>query len=143
MNKLAIFLAVAGLFLWAVGSSTSVTAGPSSTPAGSPASTSAKPFSPIVELEQEVYTYKFAENGSTPMWCYGNTCIVRTERGVFASGVRTLPDYKPLNNVRWMLLQGGADGWKELANGGDTHEREPCPLICLGDGRILTIWNRS
>lgn len=140
MIKLAIVMLTAGLYVSAIGSSTWA-AGSSSSSASSPASTSTKALIPTVELEQEVYTYTFAQNGSTPMWCYGNTCIVRTEGGVFASGVRTLPDYKPLNNVRWMLLQGGAGGWKELANGGDTHEREPCPLICLGEGRILLSTN--
>lgn len=92
---------------------------------------------PVVECEEEVYTYTPANNGAGPMWTHGNTCIVRLGDEVFASGIETLPDYKPLNNVRWMLFQRLPEGWKRQARGDGTHEREPCPLVGLPDGRLL------
>ena len=101
------------------------------------AAESPRPWQPVVEVEQEVYSHKPADNGAGPMWCFGNTCVVRLEQKVFASGIRTLPDCVPLNNVRWMLFQAADEGWKQVADGGETHEREPCPLACFPDGRLL------
>ena len=34
----------------------------------------AAPLQPVVELEEEVYTYEPANNGAGPMWCSGSTC---------------------------------------------------------------------
>jgi hypothetical protein len=73
-----------------------------SSPSSEPATQAGKPLQPVVEFEEELYTYKPADNGAGPMWCFGNTCIVRISDKVFASGIRTLADYVPLNNVRWM-----------------------------------------
>lgn len=106
-------------------------------PSTGPATQASRPLRPVVEVEEEVYSYKDADNGANPMWCFGNTCIVRTGDTVFASGIRTLPDYVPLNNVRWMLYQNAASKWKQVADGGDSHEREPCPIVCFDDGRIF------
>ena len=30
---------------------------------------------PIVEVEEDVYTYTPADNGAGPMWCAGSTCL--------------------------------------------------------------------
>ncbi|MBM3477260.1 MAG: hypothetical protein FJX75_28670, partial [Armatimonadetes bacterium] len=62
---------------------------------------SAQALQPRVEVEEDVYTYQGANNGSGPMWCHGSTCLVRIGERVFASGLETIPDAKPLNNVRW------------------------------------------
>jgi hypothetical protein len=97
---------------------------------------------PVVEVEEEVYRYAPADNGASPMWCHGNTCIVRVGEDVFASGIETLTGRVPLNNVRWMLFRRGRDGWRRLADGGETHEREPCPLACFPQaGRIFLSTN--
>jgi len=96
---------------------------------------------PVVEVEEEVYAYQPADNGAGPMWCHGNTCIVRLGRDVLASGIETLPGYVPLNNVRWMLLKRADGGWKRVRDGRDTHEREPCPLVCFADGRVFLSTN--
>jgi hypothetical protein len=96
-----------------------------------------------VEVEEELCSYKPANNGAGPMWCFGNTCIVRTGDKVFASGIRTLPDYVPLNNVRWMLYQNAGGKWAQVADAGDGHEREPCPIVCFSDGRVFLSTNPS
>lgn len=98
-------------------------------------------LNPVVEAEEEVYSYKPADNGAGPMWTHGNTCIVRVGDEVLASGIETLPDYKPLNNVRWMLFRRGKAGWERTAVGGDTHEREPCPMVAFPDGRVFLSTN--
>jgi hypothetical protein len=60
---------------------------------------------PVVELEEDVYSYEPANNGAGPMWCSGSTCLVRIGDDVFASGLETLKDCKPLNNCRWTLFR--------------------------------------
>jgi hypothetical protein len=95
------------------------------------------PLRPLVEVEEEVYSYTPANNGAGPLWTHGNTCIVRLGDEVLASGIETLPDYKPLNNVRWTLFKRQADGWQLQARGDGTHEREPCPLVVFPDGHAL------
>ena len=60
----------------------------------------AEPLRPVVEVEEEVYTYRPANNGAGPLWCSGSTCLVRIGDAVFASGLETLADHKPLNNCR-------------------------------------------
>lgn len=92
---------------------------------------------PTVEVEEDVYSYTAADNGAGPMWTHGNTCIVRVGNELLASGIETLPGYKPLNNVRWMLFRRLSDGWKLESRGTGTHEREPCPMVAFPDGRIF------
>jgi hypothetical protein len=114
---------------------------PAPGPAGLQKAPAIRPLEPVVEVEQELYSYKFANNGARPMWCFGNTCMVRLGDKVFASGLKTLPDYVPLNNVRWTLYQNAEAKWTQVADGGDTHEREPCPLVCFSDGRFFLSTN--
>jgi len=89
----------------------------------------------VVEVEEDVYSFEPANNGAGPMWTHGNTCLVRVGESLFASGLETLPDAKPLNNVRWLLFRRGAEGWEQIATG-PGRTREPCPLICFPDGRV-------
>jgi len=92
---------------------------------------------PRVETEEEVYSYDPADNGADPMWCWGSTCLVRIGDEVFASGLETLKQAKPLNNVRWMLLRRGPGGWK-LEHVDETgRTREPCPIVGYPDGRLF------
>jgi len=94
-------------------------------------------FKPVVEIEEDVYTYEPADNGAGPMWCFGSTCLVRIGDDVFASGLETLKDFKPLNNVRWILFRRTANGW-ELQQADKTgRTREPCPLAGFDDGRLF------
>src|ERR1043166_2963575 len=72
---------------------------------------------PVVELEEDVYRYEPANNGAGPMWCSGSTCLVRIGEEVFASGLETLKEGKPLNNCRWTLFNRESRGWKLLLSG--------------------------
>src|SRR5262245_29826588 len=69
---------------------------------------------PVVEIEEDVYTYEPANNGAGPMWCSGSTCLVRIGEDVFASGLETIKDARPLNNCRWMLFKRGPRGWERI-----------------------------
>ncbi|NOZ19650.1 MAG: hypothetical protein GXP25_01035 [Planctomycetes bacterium] len=92
---------------------------------------------PDVEVEEQIYTYEPAGNGSGPLWCYGSTCIVRLDDDVFASGIETLKGVEPLCNVRWQLFKRGEKGWALQQVDEKDRQREPCPLACFRDGRLL------
>src|SRR5215468_6560697 len=74
----------------------------------------AEPIVPVVEIEEDVYTYSNADNGAGPMWCHGSTCLVRAGDHLFATGLETVSDAKPLNNCRWMLFERRAGGWERV-----------------------------
>lgn len=95
------------------------------------------PAAPRVEIEEDVYSYAAANNGAGPMWCSGSTCLVRLGGDVFASGLETLTDAKPLNNCRWLLFHRGAAGWEKVPADAAGRTREPCPLATFADGRIF------
>ncbi len=92
---------------------------------------------PVVEAEEEVYSFEPANNGAGPMWCSGSTCLVRIGDELFASGIQTLKDAKPLNNCRWLLFHRGSHGWEQIAADPSGRTREPCPLVAFSDGRFF------
>ncbi|MHC4353971.1 MAG: hypothetical protein ACYS0H_14780 [Planctomycetota bacterium] len=92
---------------------------------------------PVVEIEEDVYTYDPADNGAGPMWCHGSTCLVRIGDDVFASGLETVKDARPLNNCRWMLFHRDEDRWKKVCFDLSGRTREPCPLAGFADGRLF------
>jgi hypothetical protein len=92
---------------------------------------------PIVEIEEEVYSYESATNGAGPMWCHGSTCLVRIGDEIFASGLETLAGPKPLNNCRWMLFQRTENGWEMVYVDKSERTREPSPLAGFPDGRLF------
>ncbi len=92
---------------------------------------------PIVEAEEDVYAYTNANNGAGPLWCHGSTCLVRIGDGVFASGLETLPNLKPLNNCRWTLYRRDKNGWQLQQVDPTGRTREPCPLVGFPDGRLF------
>ncbi|MBI2950042.1 MAG: hypothetical protein HYY23_20610 [Verrucomicrobia bacterium] len=92
---------------------------------------------PVVEIEEDVYTYQSANNGAGPMWCAGSTCLVRIGEEVFASGLETLQDAKPLNNCRWMLFKRGPSGWEKIRVDDTGRSREPSPMAAFADGRLF------
>src|SRR5437867_1269723 len=100
-------------------------------PTGSPS------LQPAVEIEEEVYTYESANNGAGPLWCSGSTCLTRVGDHVFASGLETLKDAKPLNNCRWTLFERATNGWRLVQADEKDRTREPCPLAASPDGRLF------
>ncbi|HEY3324194.1 MAG TPA: hypothetical protein VGP72_27330 [Planctomycetota bacterium] len=96
---------------------------------------------PTVEVEEDVYTFTPAGNGAGPMWCHGSTCLVRIGDDVFASGLETLPDAKPLNNCRWTLYKRGTAGWELQQTDKSGRTREPCPLATLPNGKLMLSTN--
>ncbi len=105
--------------------------------AAEPATQAPSAVQPVVEVEEDVYSFTPANNGAGPLWCSGSTCLVRIGQEVFASGLETLPDAKPLNNCRWTLYHRGTAGWQLLQTDPAGRTREPCPLVALPDGRVL------
>src|SRR6266403_1400120 len=87
---------------------------PEATAAAIKEGTSSAKLAPVVELEEDVYSFEPANNGAGPMWCSGSTCLVRIGDDVFVSGLETLKDCKPLNNCRWTLFRRESHGWKLL-----------------------------
>ncbi len=103
-----------------------------------PAQGGASPaLQPAVEAEEEVYSYEPANNGAGPMWCSGSTCLVRIGTNIFASGIETLKDRKPLNNCRWTLFRREETGWRLQHADPKDRTREPRPLVGFSDGRLF------
>jgi len=98
-------------------------------------------LAPTVEVEEPIYTTPDAANGAGPMWCYGSSCIARASDEVFVSGSETLPDAKPLHNVRWVLWRRDAKGWQKVQADATGRQREPCPLGVFANGRLLLTSN--
>jgi hypothetical protein len=98
-------------------------------------------LAPVVEIEEDVYSFTYATNGAGPMWCHGSTCLVRVGKRLFASGLETVPDAKPLNNCRWMLFERKAKGWERVWLDENGRTREPCPLAAFADGRVFVSAN--
>ncbi len=94
-------------------------------------------FKAVVEVEEIVYQYESANNGAGPMWCHGNTCIVRFGDQVFASGLETIKDAVPLNNTRWMFFRRDSVKWELLQKDEKGRTREPCPMGVFRDGKIF------
>jgi hypothetical protein len=122
---LAVRLGCIGLVLAVSGEA--IAAGRSSKPA----------LQPVVEAEEDVYTYEAANNGAGPLWCSGSTCLARLGQEVFASGLETLKDVKPLNNCRWTLFKREANGWRLIQADEKGRTREPSPLAAFTDGRLF------
>lgn len=91
----------------------------------------------VIEAEETVYSYIPADNGAGPMWCHGSTSIVRIGDKVFASGIETVPEWKPLNNCRWMLFERSEKGWQKLVTDNENRTREPSPLAAFHDGHFF------
>jgi hypothetical protein len=94
-------------------------------------------LNPRVEIEEEIYRFTPANNGAGPMWCFGSTSIVRIGDKVFASGLETVPEWKPLNNCRWMLFERDKTGWKKLITDEKGRTREPSPMAAFQNGQFF------
>src|SRR5215831_562469 len=76
--------------------------------------TAADDIAPVVEVEEDIYSYTNAQNGAGPMWCTGSTTLVRSGDRLFASGLETIPEAEPLNNCRWMLFLRENNVWTRV-----------------------------
>ncbi len=94
-------------------------------------------LAPVVEIEEDVYSFTNANNGAGPMWCSGSTSLVRVGKRIFASGLETVPEAKPYNNCRWMLFERRAKGWERVWVDENGRTREPSPLAAFADGRVF------
>ena len=92
---------------------------------------------PVVEAEEDIYSYTNADNGAGPLWCHGSTCLVRIGDEVFASGLETLTNIKPLNNCRWTLYQRGKRGWQLQQVDETGRTREPSPTVGFPHGPLF------
>jgi len=90
-----------------------------------------------LQVEEEAYRFRPADNGAGPMWCFGSTCLVRRGEQVFMSGLETLPEARPLNNCRWTLLERTPSGWQVRRADDHDRTREPCPMAILPGGRLM------
>ncbi|MFH1568864.1 MAG: hypothetical protein ABIL09_12775, partial [Gemmatimonadota bacterium] len=84
-----------------------------------------------VEVEDEIYTWQPADNGAGPLWCHGSTVVARAGDAVYAAGLETLPDQKPLNNCRWLLYRRAHAGWELVHRDESGRTREPSPVALL------------
>jgi hypothetical protein len=91
----------------------------------------------VVEAEDDLYSFAPANNGATPMWCRGSTCLVRIGDDVFASGLETIAGASPPNNCRWTLYKRGGDGWRLWSSDVVNRTREPCPIAGLPGGPLF------
>jgi hypothetical protein len=105
------------------------------------AEASRAPLRPTVEVEENVYDFQPADNGAGPMWCHGSTCLARIGDRVFATGLETLPQAKPLNNCRWTLWERKPAGWQLLLADPKGRTREPCPVAAFPGGPLLVSVN--
>ena len=94
-------------------------------------------FEAKVEVEEVVYSFVNPDNGTNPLWCFGNTCIVRHGENVFVSGVETLEGIPRYNNTRWLLFKRDKMGWKLVHKDEKEFTREPSPLTVLPDGQLF------
>ncbi len=91
---------------------------------------------PSILAEEEVYEFEPMNNGSGPMWCRGNTCIVRVGDLAAASGMETIKGASPLNNCLPLLFAREENDWEQVFRG-TGRTREPGPLTVFEDGRIF------
>lgn len=95
------------------------------------------PFKTVVELENTVYPWSPIDNGSGPVWDYGNSAIVRYGDRVIASGMEELKWARGYNVTRWTLYELKKDKWELVAADPLEHTREPSPLAVFDNGRLF------
>ncbi len=99
---------------------------------------------PVVEIEEVVTRYAPANNGASPMWCYGSTVVARHGDDVFVSVIETGEDVPLLCNTRWQLWHRSDGGsWKVIQKEENYRQREPCPIGIFNDGRVFLSVNPS
>jgi hypothetical protein len=100
-------------------------------------------LAPIVEVEEVVTSYVPADNGASPLWCYGSTTIARRGDDVFLSLIETGKDVPPLCNTRWQLWHRSGETWKLAQSEKEYRQREPCPIAVFHSGPVFLSINPS
>ena len=62
---------------------------------------------------------------------------MRIGKDVFAAGLETIKDQKPLNNCRRLFFKRTEQGPKLVQADPKGRTREPCPLVGFPDGRLF------
>lgn len=62
---------------------------------------------------------------------------MRIGERVFASGLETLKNVKPLNNCRWVLYERERTGWKLVQTDATGRTREPSPMVGFPNQQLL------
>jgi hypothetical protein len=96
---------------------------------------------PRVVAEETIYDYTPADNGAGPLWDYGAPGLVRRGDAVFAAGLDTVPEAKPLHNCRWAIHRRAGGKWQRVASDESGRQREPCPIGLFEDGRLIVSVN--
>jgi len=98
---------------------------------------------PVVQVEEDVYSFKSPNNGSGPLWSFGCTSIVRTVDDVYVSQMETGDGVEPLCNTRWRLLRRDEGAWTTVAMADRFRQREPCSLALTDDSTLNLYVNDS
>jgi hypothetical protein len=97
-----------------------------------------------VITEETIATCEPPNNGSGPLWCYLAPLLTRTGTDVYASIMETGADVPPLCNTRPRLYRKrGTERCQLVWAPPAFREREPCPLVTLGQGRLFLSVNTS
>jgi hypothetical protein len=87
----------------------------------------------VVDVQEDVYTYVNANNGSGPLWSFGCTSIARIGDDVYVNEMETGENVEPLSNTRWRLLRRDNGAWTPVAEAHEYRQREPCSLAVTGN----------
>ena len=78
-----------------------------------------------------------ADNGASPLWCFGSSIFVRDGDDLYLSLLQTDPGIPPSANCHWEIWKREKGEWKTLFKGGEGLEREPCPLVRMAPGELV------
>jgi hypothetical protein len=100
---------------------------------------SAGDLSVTVAAEEDIFLFTPPNNGSGPLWSFGNSQIARLGDSVVVCEQQTGKDMPLLCNTRWVLHRRSPDGkWDVLAQAEGYRQREPAPIGTMSD-RILCL----
>ena len=95
-------------------------------------------------LREDVVTrFSAANNGATPMWCYGAPLIAHDGDDVYVSVIETGAGVPPLCNTRWQIWKKSDTSWQLIATESEYKQREPCPLVLLPGRQLFLSANPS
>ncbi|MBR6748609.1 MAG: hypothetical protein IKM07_06680 [Clostridia bacterium] len=82
------------------------------------------------------------ENGADPTWSRGNSVILRVGDRVFVTNNRVFPRRAPNNRTSLEVYEKRDGGeWKLVFYEEGVYQREPCPILYLGDNKIAVTVN--